>query len=101
MDDLGIDDLFKSIQTPSFAFLLDMNNLFEQFLHRCLTEVLNRSRLTVAYQRRDRSIIWDIFKNQSYSWVIPDFLVSRDHNSKRLAVDAKYKIYDTRKVEIR
>lgn len=99
IDGLGIDDLFKSKQTPSFAFLLDMNNLFEQFLHRYLTEVLNQSQLTVAYQRRDRSIIWDIFKNQSYSQVIPDFLVSRDNSSKRLAVDAKYKIYDTRKVD--
>src|SRR5690606_5949296 len=27
IDGLGIDDLFQSNQTPSFAFLLDMNNL--------------------------------------------------------------------------
>jgi len=31
--------------------------------------------------------------------VIPDFLVSSGGSSKRLAVDAKYKIYDDRKVD--
>jgi 5-methylcytosine-specific restriction enzyme subunit McrC len=99
IEGLGIEDLFKSNQTPSFAFLLDMNNLFEQFLHRYLSEVLNKSELSVAYQRRDRSIIWDVFRNRSYSQIIPDFLVSSTVSTTRLAVDAKYKIYDDRKVD--
>jgi len=99
LEGLGIEDLFKSNQTSSFAFLLDMNHLFEQFLRRYLSEVLNESNLSVAYQRRDRSIIWDIFRNCSYSQVIPDFLVSSAVSVKRLAVDAKYKIYDERKVD--
>lgn len=99
IDGLGVEDLFKSNRTPSFAFLLDMNILFEQFLHKYLVQVLSKSDLTVAYQRHDRSIIWDIFRNRSYSQVIPDFLVSSSNSSKRLAIDAKYKIYDDRKVD--
>lgn len=99
IDGLGVEDLFKSNRTPGFAFLLDMNILFEQFLHKYLVQVLSKSDLTVAYQRHDRSIIWDIFRNRSYSQVIPDFLVSISDSSKRLAVDAKYKIYDDRKVD--
>lgn len=99
LEGLGIEDLFKSKNTPSFAFLLDMNHLFEQFLHRYLSEVISQSKLSVAYQRRDRSIIWDIFRNRSYSQIIPDFLVSSALTTKRLAVDAKYKIYDDRKVD--
>lgn len=99
IDGLGVEDLFKSNQTPSFAFLLDMNSLFEQFLNKYLTEILRKNRLTIAYQHHDRSIIWDIFRNRSYSQVIPDFLVSSGNSSNRLAVDAKYKIYDTRKVD--
>ena len=99
IDGLGVEDLFKSNQTPSFAFLLDMNSLFEQFLNKYLTEILRKNGLTIAYQHHDRSIIWDIFRNRSYSQVIPDFLVSNGNSSNRLAVDAKYKIYDTRKVD--
>lgn len=99
LEGLGIEDIFKSSQTPSFAFLLDMNNLFEQFLHRYLSEVLGKAKLSVAYQRRDRSIIWDIFQNRTYSQIIPDFLVSSTVSARRLAVDAKYKVYDDRKVD--
>jgi 5-methylcytosine-specific restriction enzyme subunit McrC len=55
--------------------------------------------LVLTYQHHDRSIIWDIFQNRSYSQVIPDFLISSGNTSNRLAVDAKYKVYDTRKVD--
>lgn len=99
IDGVGIEDLFKSNLTPSFAFLLDMNSLFEQFLNKYLNEILRKHGLSLAYQRHDRSIIWDIFRNRSYSRVIPDFLLSSGNASKRLAVDAKYKIYDIRKVD--
>lgn len=99
IDGLGVEDLFKSDKTPSFAFLLDMNNLFEQFMNKYLTEILRHKRLTIAYQHHDRSIIWDIFRKRSYSQIIPDFLVFSDKSSNRLAVDAKYKLYDNRKVD--
>ena len=99
IDGLGIEDLFASGQRPSFAFLLDMNSLFEQFLSKYLAEVLSGCGLSMAYQRHDRSIIWDVFHNHSYSQVIPDFLVSGGGSTRRLALDAKYKIYDTHKVD--
>lgn len=94
-----VKDLFKSYQTPSFAFLLDTNSLFENFVNKYLTGILRNNGLTITYQHHDLSIIWNIFKNHSYSQIIPDFLVSNGSDSNRLAIDAKYKIYDTRKVD--
>lgn len=96
---LGIEDLFKSSKTPGFAFLLDMNNLFEQFVNKYLKDIFCKRELSISYQHHDRSIIWDVFQNRSYSQVIPDFLISNGITSNRLAVDAKYKVYDTRKVD--
>lgn len=98
LEGLGMNDLFRGGPTPSFAFLLDMNHLFEQFLYRYLLDVLEKSKISIQYQHRDRSIIWDLFNNRPYSGVIPDFLVSAGQSSVKLAIDAKYKLYDDRKV---
>jgi 5-methylcytosine-specific restriction enzyme subunit McrC len=98
LDGLGIDDLFRSDLTPSFAFLLDMNHLFEQFLYKYLLDLLGKSKFAINYQYRDRSIIWDLFRNRPYSQVIPDFIISSENSSGKVAIDAKYKLYDDRKV---
>lgn len=92
----------KDIYTPggarSFAFLLDMNLLFEKFVYR-LFERMFGSVAYVEYQRADRSIVWDADRNRPYARVIPDLLVrSKQPPFRRLAVDAKYKLYDERKV---
>ncbi|MEA4909867.1 MAG: hypothetical protein VB089_19750 [Anaerolineaceae bacterium] len=100
LDGLGIEDVFHNGDTPSFAFLLDMNYLFEQFLQRYLTETLAQYNLTVARQWHDRSIIWDLFHNHSYTQIIPDFLVSRDSSPQCIPIDAKYKLYDEHKIAI-
>jgi 5-methylcytosine-specific restriction enzyme subunit McrC len=76
-----------------------MNLLFEQFVHRLFEKMFAGAMYTVDYQRADRSIIWNADKNQPYSRVIPDLLLqSRQPPYKRLAVDAKYKLYDERKI---
>lgn len=99
IDGLGIEDLYKSNKTASFAFLLDMNRLFEHFLQKYLSTIAGRAGLVVDYQRQDQSIIWDIFRDRSYCQIIPDFLLSNSKTSQKLAIDAKYKLYDSRNVD--
>lgn len=95
----AVKDIFTPGRTRCFAFLLDMNLLFERFVHRLFDIILDSALYAVDYQRADRSIIWDVDKNRPYSRVIPDLLVhSRRPPLNRLAIDAKYKLYDERKV---
>jgi len=88
IDGLGIRDITESGKTRCFAFLIDMNTLFENFKCR------------VLYQRKDRSIIWNAITNRPYSSIIPDLMVeSRGIDPvTRVPIDAKYKLYDTRKI---
>ena len=99
LDALGIDDLLAPGSTRSFAFLLDMNLLFERFIRRLVEQLLDPRLYQVEYQVRNSSVIWDLTTDRSYSRIVPDLLVSRrgDPNS-RLAIDAKYKIYDGRAI---
>lgn len=99
LEGLGVNDVFTAGQTTCFAFLLDMNLLFERFVYRLFERILAGTALAVDYQRADRSIIWNADKNQPYSRVIPDLLIRvRNTPHRRLAIDAKYKLYDERKI---
>jgi 5-methylcytosine-specific restriction enzyme subunit McrC len=76
-----------------------MNRLFERFAFHLLDRLLDRTIYRVRYQKEDRSIIWNALTQQPYAKVVPDFLVeSRRNFSSRLAIDAKYKLYDERKI---
>ena len=102
VDGLGIRDLLRSGSTESFAFLIDMNLLFEQFLWRALNTLCSRKNLRVRYQLKNRSILWNGLKNEPYSSIIPDFLVDDPSESRAmkscLPIDAKYKLYDELKL---
>jgi 5-methylcytosine-specific restriction enzyme subunit McrC len=100
LEGLGaLNDLFTTGQTTCFAFLIDMNLLFERFVYRLFEKILASTSLEVEYQRADRSIIWNADKNLPYSSVRPDLLIrSRHLLLRRLAIDAKYKLYDERKI---
>jgi 5-methylcytosine-specific restriction enzyme subunit McrC len=99
LDCLGITDLFSPGPTRIFAFMLDMNQLFERFVLAVLEWLLTGSAIDVRYQKRDRSIIVDAVTSRPYSRVIPDFLLTVPNSrSERLALDAKYKLYDTVRV---
>jgi 5-methylcytosine-specific restriction enzyme subunit McrC len=56
--------------------------------------------MRVHYQRADRSIILNASTGQPYARVVPDILVERSaaDTTARLAIDAKYKLYDERKL---
>lgn len=96
-ESLGIEDLFEAGQTRSFAFLLDMNRLFENFITRFVNHALQGKHYRVHPQRRDHSIIWDLMGKRPYSHVVPDLLIESD-GGQRLTIDAKYKLYDERRL---
>lgn len=99
LDNLGTKDLLARGKTRCFAFLIDMNRLFESFVYRLIDHPIVRAGLRVHYQRGDRSIILNALTNQPYARVVPDVLVDRVVGpTARLAIDAKYKLYDERKL---
>jgi 5-methylcytosine-specific restriction enzyme subunit McrC len=99
LDGLGVDDLFIRGSTSSFAFLLDMNLLFERFVEKLVRRALS-AMYRVRYQASQRSIIWDASANRPYARVVPDLLVeARGPEPARLAIDAKYKLYDERRLD--
>jgi 5-methylcytosine-specific restriction enzyme subunit McrC len=88
---MGVADLLASGSIRSNLFLIDMNLLFEQFVHKFL-EFCVGGHYRVDYQTKTRSVLWDADRNRAYSAVIPDFhLVGKQGN---LVVDAKYKLRD-------
>ena len=97
---LAVRDLLTPGGTRSFAFLLDMNQLFEQFVTRLVTEALQPHGIHVHAQRRDRSIVKHDITDRTYSAIIPDLLLEARYRGApiRLPVDAKYKLYDDRKL---
>ena len=97
LDGMGVDDLLGVGRTSSFAFLLDMNQLFESFMARFMVHALQHTSYRVLPQNRDRSIIWEAQQGQSYTHIRPDLLIERT-DGRRLAVDAKYKLYDERRL---
>jgi 5-methylcytosine-specific restriction enzyme subunit McrC len=100
LDGLGTRDVLVTGATNCFAFLIDMNRLFEMFVFRLVDTLLAGSGMRVQYQRADRSIILNASTGQPYARVVPDILVERSAagTTARLAIDAKYKLYDERKL---
>lgn len=95
---LGVDNLFVNGGTRVFAFMLDMNMLFERFVARILEQVLSGTSYELQYQRPDHSVIVHADSNKPYARVVPDFLVRHKTARTRFALDAKYKLYDDLRV---
>ena len=97
LDALGVDDLFAPGETRSFSFLLNMNQLFERFVTRVVEQVLPAARYRVTSQIAFKSVVWNVSSQRPYANIIPDVVVERRGASDcRLAIDAKYKLYDER-----
>jgi 5-methylcytosine-specific restriction endonuclease McrBC regulatory subunit McrC len=76
-----------------------MNRLFEAFVGKWLARVVTGSSYKLEEQRRFRTVIWDADKGGSYSSVIPDFLLTEVETGQTyLVADAKYKLYDERRL---
>ncbi len=96
-DALGIDDLFAPGETRSFSFLLNMNQLFERFVTRVVEQVLPAAPYRVTSHIHFRSVVWNVSTQRPYTTIIPDVVVEqRGVPDCRVAIDAKYKLYDER-----
>lgn len=100
LDGLGTRDVLLTGETNCFAFLIDMNRLFEMFVFRLVDTVVAKANVRVHYQRSDRSIILNASTGQPYARVVPDILVERRDAdaTTQLAIDAKYKLYDEQRL---
>jgi 5-methylcytosine-specific restriction enzyme subunit McrC len=98
---LAVHDLFAPGGGRSYAFLLDMNLLFEQFVTRLLEETFAGTSVRVVAQRRDRSLLINDRTGRPYAAVIPDVLLERPDEAgrRRVPVDAKYKLYDEHRID--
>ena len=95
LDALGVDDLLAPGETRSFSFLLDMNRLFERFVTRVVEQVLPVTRYRATSQIPFSSVVWNVSSQRPYTRIIPDVVVERRGDSGgRVAIDAKYKLYD-------
>jgi len=101
LDSMGIKDLFIKGNIRCFAFLLDMNMLFEQFLRRWMEKLLQGTVYKVEAQRRKQFIIWNADLNRPYTGIIPDiFIRNKNQPGIFLPIDAKYKLYDEQHLDI-
>jgi 5-methylcytosine-specific restriction enzyme subunit McrC len=96
----GLDEALRTGTAQVRSFLIDMNTLFERFLERVIRIGLSDDNVTVEAQRSD-SIFWRPDAQTRYARVRPDLLIQRaERPHARLPVDAKYKRYDDRRVDV-
>jgi len=91
IDRLGVDDLFASGPIRSFAFLIDMNEAFENFVSTVIAEALAAEPWRLEPRRRVRSVIRNRATNRNYASIVPDLALSKGRET--VPVDAKYKLY--------
>ena len=94
----GIKDFFESSTVKSFAFMLDMNRLFEEFVFKVVSQIFDPKAWEVSKQDSRKSIVWNTIKNKSYSSVRPDIVIRNRATGKALTIDSKYKLYDGKKI---
>lgn len=76
----------------SFAFMLDMNVVFEDFVARLISRALEPAGVRVDSQRHNDSIIQWADTRLPYQTLIPDLLATAPGGTQ-LPIDAKYKLY--------
>jgi 5-methylcytosine-specific restriction enzyme subunit McrC len=96
---VGVTNLYGRGSTDCFAFLIDMNLLFERFVLQVLNIAMQALNVEVRYQKPESSVVWNVLANRPYRRVIPDCVLTQKVSGAMLAVDAKYKLYDDRKVQ--
>lgn len=101
LEKIGVDDLFSAGAARSFAFLIDMNDLFERFVTRLLRDLFAGRQVQVMEQRQDYSLVMNELTGKPYAAARPDVLLewTEQGTRRRLPIDAKYKLYDSGKID--
>lgn len=100
LDGLGVEDLFSGGSTRIFAFMIDMSLLFERFVEKVVSWALPSKEFTVSRQASSSSIVRFAETRKPYAKVIPDLVVTRrEPGGSSLPIDAKYKLYDLKKID--
>ena len=100
LEGLALRDLYNDGGVRCFSFLLDMNVLFERFVTRLLADSIG-DLASVVSQMKVRSVIRNELTGRTYAEIRPDIVVeycASGGNLQRLPIDAKYKLYDMRKI---
>lgn len=95
----GLDDLYASGDSRSFAFLLDMNRLFERFIERVLQIAVSARGIRLSFQQRSGSVVRRADTGRTYSQLIPDVLARANEPQVTWPIDAKYKRYSERRID--
>ena len=90
IETLGISDLYSAGRVESFAFLLDMNKVFEDFVTALIDEAFKGAAWHVVPQRRVHSVVRHR-SGKRYSTIIPDLVLS--NRDEIVPFDCKYKLY--------
>lgn len=93
---LGFEDIYSQGQGQIFTFLLNMNDVFEQFVERLIREACAGTPLVVGAQERFGKVIRNLETGRTYSSIRPDLMVR--FADAGFPVDTKYKRYDLRKL---
>jgi 5-methylcytosine-specific restriction enzyme subunit McrC len=92
-------DIYGTGTANAFAFLIDMDPLFESFVCRLVETALRDVRITVHRQASSSSILIDATTGRSYKSVRPDLLLVDPKAGATLPIDCKYKLYDRRRID--
>jgi 5-methylcytosine-specific restriction enzyme subunit McrC len=99
LEHISIDDPLSSGHLRSFTFMLDMNVIFEKFVHRAFEWALEGTGLEVEYQKEQSAVLWDVRRHKTYGRLKPDLLIHSPATFGRsFPVDVKYKKYTDKKV---
>jgi 5-methylcytosine-specific restriction enzyme subunit McrC len=102
MANQAVSDLYAPARAECFAFLLDMNLVFERFVAKLLIDACVGTDVRVQRQASTRSIVVDAGTLRSYASVRPDILTEdRGVSPHRVrALDTKYKLYDDKRLDV-
>jgi 5-methylcytosine-specific restriction enzyme subunit McrC len=93
---LGFEDIYSQSEGQIFTFLVNMNDVFEQFVERLIRDACMGTSMVVRSQERFGKVIRNLDTGRTYSSIRPDLMVRAAETG--FPVDTKYKRYDLRKV---
>jgi 5-methylcytosine-specific restriction enzyme subunit McrC len=100
LDGIGMEDIYTQGSVAAFSFLLDMNSLFEKFVSKWLTRVLDSYGWQFLSQHSESSLIVNARTDKTEISLRPDVLLKRTVPKRTvIPLDAKYKLIDQRSVD--